>query len=298
MLTLIALALTGARSLERRQAERREETARQEEAVKAALRNSAALQQQGRWPEARAALAVPQLPDTAAKNVVERLQRAKKDADMVAELEEIRLHMTAFTRDDPAAPALVKRYADTFDRYEFPLMRLDVEEAAARLHASAIYETLLAYLHDWLSLTLHENRAHLLDVLDRADNDDWRCALRQALVQDDADKLNELAHASETKDQPPLILSVLGNGMLMGQHRMAALVLLQGAQQRHPGDFWINYLLGWFWSKERPREAVGFFRVAVAIRPKSDQAHLMLCKPYVIQMIPRGRLPPSASPSH
>ena len=152
VLTLVALALAGARSLELRQAERREETARQEEAVKAALRNSAALQEQGRWPEARAALAVPQLPDSAAKNVVERLQQAQKDADMVAELEEIRLLMTAFTSDDPAAPALVKRYEDTFDRYGFPLMRLDVEEAAARLHASAIYETLLAFLHDWLSL--------------------------------------------------------------------------------------------------------------------------------------------------
>jgi len=276
VLTLVALALAGATSLELRRAERREETARQEEAVNAALRNSAALQEQGRWPEARAALAVPQLPDSAPKNVVERLRGAQKDADMVAELEEIRLRMPAFSSDDPTAPALVKLYADTFDKYGFPLLRLDVEEAASRLHASAIYETLMAFSHDWLSLALHENRAHLLDVLDRADNDVWRRAFRQALVQKNADKLNELSRASEAKDQPPVILSVLGNAMLIGQHRTAALALLQGAQQRHPGDFWINYLLGWFWSKERPREAVGFFRVAVAIRPESDQAHLML----------------------
>ena len=125
-------ALAGARSLELRQAERREETARQEEVVKTALRNSATLQEQSRWPEARAALAVLQLPDSAAKEVVERLQRAQKDADMVAELEEIRLRMAAFRSDDPAAFALVKLYADTFDKYGFPLVRLRAQDATAR----------------------------------------------------------------------------------------------------------------------------------------------------------------------
>jgi serine/threonine-protein kinase len=53
-------------------------------------------------------------------------------------------------------------------------------------------------------------------------------------------------------------------------------MLLREAQQRHPGDFWINYLLGALSIKERPQEAVGYFRVAVAIRPTSDVAYMML----------------------
>src|SRR5262249_39079504 len=48
------------------------------------------------------------------------------------------------------------------------------------------------------------------------------------------------------------------------------------AQERHPDDFWINYLFGHFWDQERPQQAVGYFRAAVALRPTSDQAHAML----------------------
>src|SRR5262249_45763519 len=66
--------------------------------------------------------------------------------------------------------------------------------------------------------------------------------------------------------------------LLTDKHTNAALALLQEAQQRHLGDFWINYLLGLFWSKERPREAVGFFRVAIALRPTNDQAYQMLAR--------------------
>ena len=59
-LALVGLAVTGGFWLERRQAERREETARrqghQSEAAEAALQKAADLEKQGRWPEARAVL--------------------------------------------------------------------------------------------------------------------------------------------------------------------------------------------------------------------------------------------------
>src|SRR5262249_41417715 len=41
-------------------------------------------------------------------------------------------------------------------------------------------------------------------------------------------------------------------------------------------DFWINYSLGCFWWEDYPPEAVGYFRAAVAIRPTSDGAYMML----------------------
>ena len=47
--------------------------------------------------------------------------------------------------------------------------------------------------------------------------------------------------------------------------------LLCEAQQRHPDDLWLNCLLGQYWEKENPQVAVGYFRAAVAIRPKSDE---------------------------
>src|SRR5262249_6871901 len=51
---------------------------------------------------------------------------------------------------------------------------------------------------------------------------------------------------------------------------------LNEAQRRFPGDFWINYLLGHFWERERPQLAVGYSRVALAVRPTSDQAYARL----------------------
>jgi serine/threonine-protein kinase len=55
-----------------------------------------------------------------------------------------------------------------------------------------------------------------------------------------------------------------------------ALRLLRNAQQRYPGDFWLNLLLGIYWDSIRPQEAIGYYRVAVVLRPASDQAYAML----------------------
>src|SRR5262249_58228174 len=46
--------------------------------------------------------------------------------------------------------------------------------------------------------------------------------------------------------------------------------------QRHPEDFWLNYLLGLYWEKERPQVAVGYFRAAMAIRPRNDEIYKRL----------------------
>ena len=98
-LALVGLAVGGGFWLERQQAERREETARREgrqsKAAEAVLEQAAALQKQGRWPEARAVLeAAPSLVDTPAlADLRERVGQALADARMVTKLEEIRLRL-------------------------------------------------------------------------------------------------------------------------------------------------------------------------------------------------------------
>ena len=98
-LALVGLAVGGGFWLERQQAERREETARREgrqsKAAEAVLEQAAALQKQGRWPEARAVLeGAPSLLDTPAlADLRERVGQALADARMVTELEEIRLSL-------------------------------------------------------------------------------------------------------------------------------------------------------------------------------------------------------------
>src|SRR5262249_8782375 len=153
-------------------AERHEHTARQEEretqAANAALEKAAILQQQGRWQEAQAVLesALRLLADSNATDLVERVSRARTDAEMVATLEEIRLRLSEGSRfQDSALPTAEKLYLEAFAKYGIPLSTLDPAEAAARIRSSAIRETLVAFMHDWLQRLSDEYRGRLRDVL-------------------------------------------------------------------------------------------------------------------------------------
>jgi serine/threonine-protein kinase len=279
-LALVGLAIGGGLWMEGQRAERREQTARQEErelqAVEAALKQAAHFLKQGRWTEARAALeATPRLLGTSASaELRERVQQAHADVKMVGKLEEIRLRLseTRRTRETVSPEGL---YAEAFQNYGIAVLTLEPTEAAARVRGSAIRETLLAFLHDWLLSMSGTNRDKLRVVLDRADDDGWRRELREALAKNDTGKLRGLATAPAAALQPPVVLSGLG-GILLAGGRGEALAMLREALRRHPGDFWINYQLGLFWDQERPQLAVGYFRAAVAVRPTSDQAHAML----------------------
>jgi serine/threonine-protein kinase len=284
-LALVGLAVGGGFWLERQQAERREEAARQEgresEAVEAVLKQAAALQGQGRWPEARAALdAAPDLPGPAAPaGLSGRLHQARADARLVADLEDIRLRL-AEGRKGPEALARTgdRLYAAAFRRYGIDLTELGPAEAAARIRQSAIRETLLAFLHDWLCYWASgPDRDRLGAVVDRADDDAWRRRLRESMVGPyDAGKREALLAAPEALAQPPVVLAVLARATTYSPQEEQARAVLGEAQQRHPEDFWTNFLLGGFLLQGRPQEAVGYLRAALAIRPGNDRASLLL----------------------
>src|SRR5262249_17993311 len=153
------------------------------------------LRKRGHWSEARAALEGAQslLGASAPKDLLERLRQARADVQMVSDLEEIRLRLSDGRRSqETALLSPEKMYAYTFWTYGIPLLTL---EAAGLVRDSSIHHTLLAFMHDWLYWVSDENRARLRDVLDRADDDHWRHAFREALVEKDAGKLSALAHS-------------------------------------------------------------------------------------------------------
>src|SRR5262249_4764219 len=145
------------------------------------------------------------------------------------------------------------------------------------IRSSAISTTLLAYLYDWVFYWGSDaERDRLRAVLDSADDDGWRRRLRGTLAAYDAAKRVELLAAPEARDQPPVLVAGLGGLLIRGPQGEAARALLHEAQQHHPEDFWINYQLGYLLQDQRPQQAVGFLRAAVASRPDSSQAHIML----------------------
>jgi eukaryotic-like serine/threonine-protein kinase len=285
VLALVGLATGGGFWLEHERGERRAESVRQEErearAVEGALEQASALGRQGRWPDARAVLkGMPSLfSSSASAKLRERLMQARTDTNVAANLERIRLRLsTDPTKTHSTAAPL---YEEAFRSYGIELSRPE-PEAAARVGSSAISETLLAYLHDWFYWASDADRTKLRAVLDRADDDHWRRAFRDAVAVRDTEAVRDtgrmavLAASPDALAQPPLVLSGLGGVLLFDGRREEALALLREAQNRHPEDFWLNYLLGQFWEKASPQVAVGYFRAALAIRPNSDEIYTKL----------------------
>src|SRR5262245_37847490 len=274
--TVLALALIAGSlwALSERSAAARGEAAT-ERAVEDDLTDMARLIQMAKWPEARAAWerANGRLADRASPDLRRRLDQGNRDLDMVRDLDEIRLRLTS--KREPQSPENL--YAQAYRRYGIDLLALDAAESAARIHDSAIRDTLVAFLHDWLYWIATENRSRVGAAADLADGDDWRRAYRAAIADMNANagKFKSLAAVPEAAAQPSVILSGLCGLLMAHQSRVEALALLEEAQRRHPGDFWINYLLGHFWEKERPQLAVGYFRAAVAVRP-TDEAYVRL----------------------
>jgi superkiller protein 3 len=53
--------------------------------------------------------------------------------------------------------------------------------------------------------------------------------------------------------------------------------LLKEAWERHPGDFWVNFALGYASHQvKKPEEAVGYYRAALAVRPGTVPVHTNL----------------------
>jgi serine/threonine-protein kinase len=98
--------------------------------------------------------------------------------------------------------------------------------------------------------------------------------------------LEQLARKPEAASQPPSILVHLGKYLAQAGAWPAAVEVLEQAQRRHPGDYWVNYALAMSLAEQKPprtAQAVGFFRAALAIRPQSRIAHFSLARQLLLQ---------------
>jgi tetratricopeptide (TPR) repeat protein len=212
--------------------------------------------------------------------------RAEKDRDMVARLEEARLHQAAekdgqFDRSqgDPLFEAAFRSYG--LDR-----TRLKPDEAAALVRASPIREALVAALSNWFYAKIAaraEGREWVDAVLELADPKEWRPRFRAAHVRGDREDLRRLARLPEIAREPPAVLVLLADVMTQAGVPDAAVELLEPAQRRYPQDFWINEALGYALVRlprtpgpDRFGEGIACFRVAAALKPDSPGVHLNL----------------------
>jgi serine/threonine-protein kinase len=246
--------------------------------VEAALADARGHQEAGRWPEARAAFdrAEGRLAGSGPPALRDRVRQARADANLVAELDEIVLWQAEGKKGAFDFAGADARYAEALRNYGLDVTGLEVAEAAARVRASAIQSKLLAALDDWMRVRVRQDAdvARLRAVADAVDESAWRRSFRDAVLSHDAARMKALAGQAEALAQPPVVLDWLGNALANAGLPEEALALLREAHRRYPDDFWINFSLGallnWDLRPQRPAEAVGYFRVAVALRPGSS----------------------------
>jgi serine/threonine-protein kinase len=243
--------------------------------VEAGLAQVVQLQGQARWGEAQAVLgqAERRLGAGGPRDLRERLEQARDELALVARLDGARLRRATAVEGRLDNAGADREYEEAFRPTGVGGPGGDPSAAAAWVRGTGVREALVAALDDWaLCAQGRERRAWVLEVARRADPGPWRDAVRDPAAWDDRAALTRLAQDERAARQSPQLLATVGQRLL--DLRGDGERLLRAAQDRHPGDFWVNFALGMVLShSRRPDEAVGYYRAAVALRPGAAAVH-------------------------
>ena len=207
------------------------------------------------------------------------LETQERDRRLVAALGEARLRGTAEAREGGYdLEAIIAAYQQAFREYGIDIGTLPPARAAELIRARPreIREEVAKALDDWAWRAGPPKDSDLLAIASEADPDRQRKAIRDVRAKGDEQALRQLARDLDMAVLPAATLQNLGSTLLQMGEFSDGLKLLQQAQRRHPGDFWINHELALALAKAEPPqydEAIRYSTVAVALRPDSPGAH-------------------------
>jgi tetratricopeptide (TPR) repeat protein len=257
-------------------------------AAETALVEAEGHRQAGRWTEMRAALERVRghLAGGGPADLEARLAQVARDADMVANLENVRLRQADSKDLQSEIQSADEGYARAFQGYGVEVDDSDPEEAADRVRGSAVREQLLAALDHWWSVRRQnrdpEGAERVRAAADRADDDGWRTGLRAAIVEGNLSRLKQMV--DQAAGRPPAVQALLAGALRAGNAFVEAEGVLRRGLAEHPADFWLAHDLGWvLGDKNRWAEAEGFFRLALGLRPESPGVWLNFGKPLAEQ---------------
>jgi Flp pilus assembly protein TadD len=124
-----------------------------------------------------------------------------------------------------------------------------------------------------------DSAERLVGIAKVTDPDAWRNQLRDTLAETAADRgqtveaLRRLAATADPEHLPEASVTRLAWALkAQGSHELA-IDLLRRTQRVHPNNFWVNADLGdSLAAAGHPEEAVRFYSVALALRPRSEVA--------------------------
>src|SRR5262249_12291595 len=143
-------------------------------------------------------------------------------------------------------------YAAAFRDYGIDVETLSTSEAAARITASAIRLRLAVALDVWYFLDPTAAGGRLLDVARAADPDPLRERVRVAIARRDRTARRERAQSERVDALPVPTLILLADVLHQQGLRSEGLALMKRAQRLHPGDFWVNDVLGLHFNSNDP----------------------------------------------
>jgi tetratricopeptide (TPR) repeat protein/tRNA A-37 threonylcarbamoyl transferase component Bud32 len=239
-------------------------------AVEEDLREVARLQDIAAWDKARAVLdrAEGRLAQDGPAELHERVEQIAVELKVAVRLENIRLNRGPLVDGHFNKSAADREYEQAFRDRGLGKVNDDPEGVAARVKASGVHRALIAALDDWAVCATDKHRqAWCLNVARLADPDPegWRNRVRDPQEWQDRSALAELAGTAPIAGQSMHLLVAVGERLqdLGGD----ATKFLKRVQREHPGDFWANFRLGNAVVKQDPKDAVGFYRAALAVRP-------------------------------
>jgi tetratricopeptide (TPR) repeat protein len=222
------------------------------------------------WPQARAALgrAQARLAGGAPAELRRRVEEMGEHLDLADRLDGIRLRAAVWVEGDFDYRSADRDFARLFRQRGLGVQGEDPQAVAARIQASPAGAQLVAALDFWAVATQDRaRRGWLLEVARRAEPGSWGERFRDPAVWQKPAALRQLARQASVAELSPPALTALAEALRRAQ--VDALPLLRAARERHPTDFWLNFLLGNALLDEKRPEAVGYYLVALVLRPNT-----------------------------
>jgi serine/threonine-protein kinase len=245
----------------------------------AALAEATQLQAQKRWPEALEAVkrADGILGDLGGEELRHSVQERRADLEMVIRLQEVHLQGWDVRDNHFDLASIIRQYEQAFQKYGIDVAGLEPQQAAQLIQTKSIRVELASALDNWVlarrkTYPKDADWRALLATARLADPDDERNQVREAVEQGDRKVLHQLAGSQQVADWPPSTLVLVAEAVRQSGAADQAATLLRKAQQRHPGDFWINVDLARALADLRPPswdQVVRYYAAALALRPES-----------------------------
>jgi tetratricopeptide (TPR) repeat protein len=207
----------------------------------------------------------------------QRTEQAERDRRLVVRLEDLRLRREELLMGRRAQ--IDGEYQEAFKRAGLDVEQLTVEEVARRIRERDVREEIATALDDWVILRrgLRKDRTaadRLVRVARLADPDPWRNRLRERLgKRGQKEELLALARDRKLDQQPASSLILLSWHLTLSGQTDEALKVMRRAHASYPGDFWVNYEVGFLCSYSRKPpdyvEASRYLQTAQALNPRN-----------------------------